>query len=264
VILLQDIPSVASHKESFEFIGLNQLFWTQAYSILAFRTDAEITPEIAHQLGVKKGIVFWAPKSITLRPKWWYRLPTIFAKMLQHSSRTAFSVLDTPDYWKKWSPKARNHRRKIRGLIEEWTLQLKWSDHLEEYISVYEKTPVPDPYKAYLLHWCRSVSSRPNQKIRILMAYIQGEPLAGAIFIDEGATSEYFTSFYHKDAKPYHLWIAIMDYWFQDSYEKWFKYADLDHMRDRGQSKSLQGYTTFKESIADYDVYFHDIWVRFF
>jgi hypothetical protein len=26
VILLQDIPSVASHKESFEFIGLNQLF----------------------------------------------------------------------------------------------------------------------------------------------------------------------------------------------------------------------------------------------
>lgn len=52
------------------------------------------------------------------------------------------------------------------------------------------------------------------------MITIDGKVLAGAIFIDEDVTSEYFTSFYSRDAYEYHLGIAMMDAWFLDSYEK--------------------------------------------
>jgi hypothetical protein len=49
---------------------------------------------------------------------------------------------------------------------------------------------------------------------------VEGRPLAGALFIDMGTTSEYYVSFYHRDGYPYHLGIAMMDVWLLDSYEK--------------------------------------------
>ena len=88
--------------------------------------------------------------------------------------------------------------------------------------------------------------------------------MAGALFIDEGVTSEYWASFYHHDSRPFHLGIAIMDRWFLDSYKKSIQYCDLDHMQDEGQLASYAGYTEFKSSIADYDVYFHDMWIKIF
>ena len=54
---------------------------------------------------------------------------------------------------------------------------------------------------------------------RIYTASVGGRVLAGAIFIDEGVTSEYWVSFYHRDSHPYHLGIALLDRWFLDSYE---------------------------------------------
>lgn len=35
-------------------------------------------------------------------------------------------------------------------------------------------------------------------------------------------------------------------------------------MRDQYQSRSYAGYTKFKESIVDHDVFFHDLWVKIF
>ena len=106
-----------------------------------------------------------------------------------------------------------------------------------------------------------------SQKIdgfRVFMIYVDDVPLAGAVFIDEWVTSEYWASFYHEDARQYHLGIAMMDAWYLDSYQKWIRYCDLDHMRDSGQLSSYAGYTEFKSSIADHDVYFHDMWIRIF
>jgi hypothetical protein len=96
------------------------------------------------------------------------------------------------------------------------------------------------------------------------LVYIHGVPLAGGVFIDMDTTTEYFTSFYHVQSKPYHAGIALLDRWMADSYIAGYKYADLDHMRDAGQSAGYAGYTRFKESIVDYDVYFHDMYLRVF
>lgn len=218
------------------------------------------------KLGIKHGIIFWWPMRMTQKPKWWFRFPRILLQYYEyfHSTRSAFSVLDRADYWNKWSPTARAHRRKILGFIESGKLRIDCITDPQVYLDIYKNVRVPDPNKAYLTQWCQRKFALGTENIRIYIAYIDDAPLAGAIFIDEGVTSEYFTSFYSRESHPYHLWIAIMDRWFLDSYEKWIQYCDLDHMRDRFQSSSYAGYTKFKESIADYDVYFHDMWIKIF
>lgn len=88
------------------------------------------------------------------------------------------------------------------------------------YLDIYKKTPVPDPHKQYLTQWCQKKFAIGNDNMRIYIAYIDDIPLAGAICIDEGVTSEYFTSFYSRASRPYHLGIALMDQWYLDSYQK--------------------------------------------
>ena len=88
------------------------------------------------------------------------------------------------------------------------------------YLELYRKTRVPDPHKDYLIRWCQKVFPESMDHLRIYIASMDGVVLAGAVFIDEGVTSEYFTSFYARESHPYHLGIAIMDRWFLDSYEK--------------------------------------------
>jgi hypothetical protein len=234
------------------------------YSIIAEKLDVEPTKEMLEKLDIHHGVIFWWPMRIIEKPLWWFRIPTIISKFLFHSSRSSFSVLDREDFWNKWSPKARAHRRKIVQWKESGKLRVESISDPREYLNVYVKTKVPDPYKEYLLQWCKKKFAIGNEGTRIYMAYIDNQPLAGAIFIDEWVTSEYFTSFYSRESHPYHLGVAIMDTWFADSYKMGIKYCDLDHMRDKGQSFGFAGYTKFKESIVDYDVYFHDMWIKFF
>ena len=106
--------------------------------------------------------------------------------------------------------------------------------------------------------------AKEDGKYRVYLAEVDGQVLAGAVFIDMETTSEYWASFYTDESKPYHLGIAMMDRWFADSLAKGIKYCDLDHMWDKGEPMNRIGYTRFKESIADYGVYWRDTWVRFF
>lgn len=236
------------------------------YSVIAEKTDIEPTNLFLRSLWIEHGIVFWWPMRCIEKPRWWWRIPTFLVQYyeLLHSTHSAFSILDRADYWNKWSPSARAHRRKVLALRESWRLTIERDVDGEKYLEIYKKTRVPDPHKRYLLQWCEKTFSQSRDYFRIYIASIDGIPLAGAVFIDEWVTSEYFTSFYAQESHPYHLGIAMMDQWFLDSYEKWIQYCDLDHMRDRFQSHRYAGYTKFKESIADHDVYFHDLWVKIF
>lgn len=250
----------------FSFMKMGKIFWTNIYSIIAEKIDREPSIRDLHDLWVRHGIIFWWPMRTVSQPKWWFRIPSFFVRYLElfHSTRSAFSLLDRPDYWNKWSPKARAHRRKIHELQKMGTLRIERCLDGYTYLDIYRKTRVPDPHKQYLLHMCEKIFSQSMDTIRIYIAYIDDVPLAGWVFIDEWVTSEYFTSFYAQESHPYHLGIALMDRWFLDSYEKWIKYCDLDHMRDSWQSLGYAWYTRFKSSIADHDVYFHDMWVKIF
>lgn len=253
-----------------ERIGKWYGFWTGfqifpgVWSISVEKNDTELTKTELQKSWISHGIIWWTPMRILDKPIGWWRAPKWFTQKNIHSSRSAFSILDRPDYWNKWAPPARAHRRKVLDLIDLGTLRIEQITDMDSYLDIYRKTRVLDPHKAYLTNWLTRNATITTEDIRIYIAYIDDRPLAGAIFIDESVTSEYFTSFYAQESHPYHLGIALMDRWMLDSYTNWIQYCDLDHMRDSGQSRSYAGYTQFKSSIADHDVYFHDMWIKIF
>jgi hypothetical protein len=198
------------------------------------------------------------------KPTWWWRVPTWFTKKNIHSSRSAFSILDRPDYWNKWTTSARAHRRRILQNVENWTIEISTTCTLDVFLRIYKDTPVHDGQKSSRIRMTQKLLENRALGYRIYTASVWGRVLAGAIFIDEGVTSEYWVSFYHPDSHPYHLGVAILDRWMLDSYKLSIQYCDFDHMRDSGQSVSYSGYTQFKSSIADHDVYFHDMWIKLF
>ncbi len=246
-----------------EFFSAFQMF-PGFWSITAEKIDYELTRQEFEKCGIRHGIVWWTPMRKTEKPRGWWRTPTWWTKYDIHASRTAFSVLDRPDYASKWSSSARAHRRKVLEHIETWKITIRDDATLDEFLELYERTPVRDSEKWFRLRLTRKLFEKTDTDYRIYIISVDGKPLAWALFIDEGTTSEYWVSFYHADGHPYHLGIAMMDRWMFDSYKKWIKYCDLDHMRDNWQSLGYAGYTKFKSSIADYDVYFHDMWVKIF
>jgi hypothetical protein len=247
-------------KEFFSALQIFPWFW----SVTAEKIDYELTKEELRKYGIRHGIIYWTPIRTTEKPKSWWRVPTWWMKRDIHSSRSAFSILDRSDYWEKWSPSARAHRRKVLENIEKGIIKIRKDISLDRFLELYESTPVNDRDKKFRMRLTKKLFEKSRTDYRIYVIEVDGRPLAGALFIDMGTTSEYYVSWYHRDGYPYHLGIAMMDVWFLDSYEKWIKYLDLDHMRDSWQSYGYQGYTKFKESIADHDVYFHDMWVKIF
>lgn len=153
------------------------------------------------------------------KPKGWWRVPTWFTKRDIHASRSAFSVLDTPEYWNKWSGSARAHRRHVLENIEAGIIRIDTSATISEFLELYNTTKIHDPNKSFVSWLTRKLFLQTDTAYRVYIAYVDGTPLAGVVFIDEGVTSEYWASFYHIDSRPYHLGIAIMDRWFLDSYK---------------------------------------------
>ncbi len=253
-----------------ERIGKWYEFWTAwqllpgCWSVIIEKNDAEITKERLQKSWISHGIICWTPMRRTEKPRGWWRVPTWYTKRNIHSSRSAFSILDRPDYWNKWIAPARAHRRKVLQNVENGTIEISSDCSLVDFLSVYRDTPVHDREKWSRIRMTRKLLGSQESAYRIYTASVWWRVLAGAIFIDEGVTSEYWVSFYHSDSHPYHLGIALMNQWMLDSYTNWIQYCDLDHMRDSGQSGSYAGYTQFKSSIADHDVYFHDMWIKIF
>ncbi len=93
--------------------------------------------------------------------------------------------MDQSDYWNKWTPSARAHRRKVLELKKTGTLRIEQITDPFIYLDIYRKTRVPDPHKEYLTQWCKKKFAIGMDGIRIYIAYIDNNPLAGAIFIDE-------------------------------------------------------------------------------
>jgi hypothetical protein len=200
----------------------------------------------------------------TEKPRGWWRVPRWFTKWDIHASRSAFSILDTPEYWNKWSGSARAHRRHVLENQVIGKIRISDNESIERFLELYKTTKLYDPNKKFVSWITQKLFQKTEAPYRVYIAYVDDIPLGWAVFIDEWTTSEYWASFYHEDSRPYHLGIALIDQWFLDSYEKWIQYCDLDHMRDSGQSSGYAGYTEFKSSIADYDVYFHDMWIKIF
>jgi hypothetical protein len=238
-------------------------FWL--FSIAKFlKTPYIPTREGLQKYGMKRGIVFWSPWGET--PKnmdGWHHLPTFLWKSFHHSNRSSFSLLESTEYPKKWSSNARNHWKQIKKNKENGKIKIEEVD-IDTWISVYQKTHVPHKHKRYHASVVLRLSKLHPENLRLVFAYLDDIPLAGAIFLDEAPTSVYFVAFQDERAKPYHLGLALIDWWFADSLAKWYKYLDFDHMWSPGDPESYKGYTQFKSELADYEVEFDEVWWRWF
>ena len=211
------------------------------------------------------GIVFWSPLRRIIKPKWWIKLPTYCATKLLHASRSAFSILNSAEHWTKWSSEARNHRKKFLKNIENSDVHIESSDDIELFYASYNNAKILDPNKKIHTQWLERVMKTQWMKNkRIYFGYIWDTLVAWALFIDMGTTSEYFISFYPLESRAYQFGIGFLDRWMSDSYALGIKYCDLDHMWEHGYPSSQKWYTEFKSGIAEYDVYFHDVWVKVF
>lgn len=183
--------------------------------------------------------------------------------MYHHSARSAFSVL-TPEYWKKWGTGPRGHRNAIRKKIESGEISVDTDATLENFLAAYQKTALPHGWKRYLTNRQKYLSGLGDGNVRIFLASIRGEVLAGAVFLDDFPTSTYLIAFQDAKARKSHLGLALVDAWFQDSLSKGFEFLDFDHMKDPLDSASYAGYTEFKSGIADYDMSFDSVWLKWF
>ncbi len=104
--------------------------------------------------------------------------------------------------------------------IENGMIHIEKNATIEEFLQHYQRTKIHDPNKRFVSRMTEKLFHNTDTDYRVYLVSVGGEVLAGAVFIDEGVTSEYWASFYHDDSRPYHLGIAIMDAWFLDSYEK--------------------------------------------
>lgn len=248
-----------------QFMRVERLLWGLWNHIDVEKIDTEPDITVLKKLGYRHGIVFWSPLRLTEKPRWWIRLPAYFARKWLHASRSAFSIIDTPEYWTKWSSEARNHRKKTLELIRDGVIRIESSDDIVGFYEAYKSADIGDPNKRIHSQWLeRVIDTQWMKDKRIYLWYIWDELVAGAMFLDMGTTSEYFMSFYPRESRAYQFGIAILDRWMADSYATWVKYCDLDHMWNKGNPRGQKWYTQFKSGIAEYDVYFHDVWVKVF
>ena len=253
--------------KGYEYIKAWKILGLPFWMVIAEKVDIEPKREFLSKNWIRHGIVYWAPYRQMQKPLWWIRLPTWITKSFLHSSRSAFSILDTDDHTTKWSSEARNHLKKVRKNIATGVMRIELCEDLQMFYDTYTASNIRDPNKGVHKQWCRRMLATGwIQDKRIYLGYVGDEIVAGALFIDEGVTSEYYMSFYNPASRPYQFGIAFMDRWFSDSREWGFKYCDLDHMHEPGQptTGNTKWYTKFKEWIADFDAYFHDMWMKIF
>ncbi|MDD2745243.1 MAG: GNAT family N-acetyltransferase [Candidatus Gracilibacteria bacterium] len=229
------------------------------------KCDIEPTYELFKKYGMKRGFAFWSGWRKT-EPKsdGWWKYKYFFSRQYHHSTRSAFSVLDTPEYWKKWTSGPRGHRHKILRQVAEGIIEINMNASLEDFITAHRATRNSTKIGPLFITRQKFLCQHHPDSVRIFLASVEGKPLAGAAFLDDGVTSTYLIAFQHPLGKRYHLGLAIIDRWFADSLGQGFKYLDFDHMRDALDPSSYSGYTDFKSGVADYELKFPTVFVKWF
>jgi hypothetical protein len=120
------------------------------YSISVEKHDEEITISKLKESGILHGIVWWTPLRKTEKPKGWWRVPTWFTKWDIHSSRSAFSILDTQEYWNKWSGSARAHRRHVLENRSIGKIRISSDEGIGRFLELYRSAKTHDPNQPFV------------------------------------------------------------------------------------------------------------------
>lgn len=94
-------------------------------------------------------------------------------------------MLDREDYWNKWSPSARAHRRHVQGNIVSGHIRIDITATIEDFLELYTNTKIHDPHKSFVARMTAKLFQNTELEYRVYIVYVDDRPLAGAVFIDE-------------------------------------------------------------------------------
>lgn len=133
------------------------------------RIDTEPDIDFVRARGFRHGMMIWVPYRRTDIPPGWRKLwlPT-------HFTRTGYSILEGPDYYKKWNERARRARKKFLAQTE---VRIELVSP-EVFIEAFGKTKVKHPYRSDYIKYYRTMASIDQTQIRSYLAYIGDHPVA--------------------------------------------------------------------------------------
>ncbi len=267
--LPKDHPYYRSSSEGYrkylETCGLRTLKTSDGYAwlknVLGFhiakfeRLEAE--PDIAalKAAGFGPGVVIWIPARRTEIPKPWRKM-----WLRSHFMNSGFTVVDSPDYFRKWNERARRARKKF--LSTEGAETVRVSD--DEFMEHFRTTPVRHAFKKEYIKYYRTMAAIAPESVRSYVAKYRGKVVAGlAVFDYCGNSSAHLVAFTGPEAYSIQAGTGLIDRWFADSWTSGVKYVNFDHLKDPSMTPDQQGYTDFKKNFMEYSIEYPDSYFRF-
>lgn len=176
-----------------------------------------------------------------------------------HFIQTGFTVLDSPDYSRKWNDRARRAHKKFLAAdakIEEV------SDF--EFMEAFRSTPVKHLYKKDYIKYYRTMAAIAPNDVRSYVVRHDGKIVAGLAVLDyAGNSSAHLVAFTSPEAKGIQAGTGLIGRWFSDSFKRGIKYVNFDHLRDSSMTHDQQGYTDFKKNFMEYSLSYPDSYFKF-
>lgn len=176
-----------------------------------------------------------------------------------HFTNTGFTILDSPDYRKKWNERARRSQKKF---LASGARIEKVSDF--EFMEAFRATPVTHSYKKDYIKYFRTMAAIAPNDVSAYVARHEGKIVAGLAVLNYCSNSSvHLVAFTGPDAKPIQAGTGLIDRWFSDCLANGVKYVNFDHLRDSSMTNDQQGYTDFKKNFMEYSLQYPDSYVKF-
>lgn len=216
----------------------------------------ETEPDVLQlkSMGFGPGFVIWIPARRPEIPRGWKKM-----RIRSHFMQTGFTVLDSPDYFRKWNERARRAYKKFLASgagVEEV------SDF--EFMEAFRSTPVRHLYKRDYIKYYRTMAAIAPESVKSYVVRHGGKIVAGLAVLDyAGNSSVHLVAFTNPESKAIQAGTGLIGHWFRECFSKGVKYVNFDHLRDASMTHDQQGYTDFKKNFMEYSVSYPDSYFKF-
>lgn len=189
-------------------------------------------------------VIYWQPLTRTSKPQGWHR------DWLYLSSQYGVKELKN-NYWEEWSNHAKRHRRKwLRD--EQYEIV---STDLETFTIAYNKTNKVGAImrKSFIKTLKLHLQEHP-QDVGLYVARRKDDQqiIGGLAVIDYPDISEttHAISFIDRSGLKTSVGTGLIDYWYQVSLEKGWRFVNFGLVWKRGDPHGWRGYSKFKKQFA--------------
>ena len=189
-------------------------------------------------------VAFWQVDIDFETPTGWFPMHT----SLIDSNTGVSDLAENNEYWRHWDESARRSRKKW---LEQDTYIIAPISR-EEFMESHKKNKQYSPFlrKIFFKEIESFLESNPkNTHLWGVLHKETKEITAGLCVVDipDVQQSRHLVAFFHPETTPPHANVGLIDYWFVHCKKNGIRFANFGNMWRKGNPKSWQGFTTFKE-----------------